>query len=56
MKAVTKEELTEAVERLNALPDGFEIVGSFIQTKYLVDGKEVARVSTDGFSTIYEII
>jgi hypothetical protein len=57
MIMVTKDEFEARLKQLkNAIPDGFSLVGSMIQTKWLLDGKEVARKSVDGFGTIYEIV
>lgn len=53
---VTKEEFEAHIKSLNAIPDGAKLNGTFIQTKYLVNDKEVARVSSDGFGTIYETV
>jgi hypothetical protein len=38
-----------------AIPDGFKVVGSQTQTKWLEGGQEVARISNDGFGVTYEI-
>lgn len=55
MNPVSEIEFNNHIEKLNAWPDGFKIVGSSIQTKFFVNGIEIARRTTDGFGTQYEI-
>lgn len=55
MKDVTKEEFEQFLkEHTSAIPDGFRVVGSYVQTRYYENGIEVARMSSDSFGEIYE--
>ncbi len=55
MKAVTEQEFDATMGKLNAIPDGFKINGSSMQTKWFVGEKEVGRRTQDSFGTIFEV-
>lgn len=55
MVQVSKAELDAHVRRHSAVPDGFKVNGSLIQSKFYAKGVEVGRVSTDETGPIYEI-
>jgi hypothetical protein len=57
MKTVSQTEFeAHLAKHITAIPDGFSLQGSMIQTKWIEHGVEVARRSDDGFGTIYEIL
>lgn len=39
-----------------AIPDGFKMLGSALQTKYILNEKVIAIKTTDGFGSQYEIL
>lgn len=55
MKAVTEQEFNEAMTALNAVPDGFKLNGSSVQSKFFVGDKEVGRTTQDGFGKVFEV-
>ena len=55
MRTVERQEFEAAMVELNAIPDGFKLNGTFMQTKWFVGDKEVGRQSEDGFGIIFEI-
>lgn len=56
LAAATKPAFDEFLSRHPmAVPDGFRIVGGFVQSRWMLDGEEIARESTDSGGTIFEI-
>ena len=39
-----------------AIPNGFKLNGSMLQTSWLEQGKVIAKRSEDGFGVIYEVL
>ena len=60
MVRVTETAMDDVVARLNAVPDGFKVVGGCIQTRYHIAAgsavAEVARRSQDGLGGVYEVL
>lgn len=56
MKEVPVSEFERFIKKKNAIPDGFKLNGSFIQTRFFVGDKEVARHSRDYLGDVFEIM
>ena len=56
MISVSRQQFDETMQRLNAIPDGFKLNGSYTQTNwYGIGNKLVGRSTKDSFGEVYEI-
>jgi hypothetical protein len=55
MITVSESEFKAFIVEHNAIADGFKLNGGYVQSRWYVNGREVARRSQDSRGVIYEI-